>query len=363
MPAPQRDLEATRRGLAAWLAEHLSYARELRLSNLRAPGGTGFSSDTLIFDLDWRDEFGLHHQSLVARIAPPPGALFPRYDLARQFTVMRALSATDVPVPRPLWLEPSGAAIGQPFLVMMRVEGRAPSDQPSYHAEGWFADLPPGERRACWWSGVETLARIHRLAPAGLDLDFPVDTDVATGPPVQTLEYYESYLDWVRGARFYPVAASALDWLKRNRPPPATPARLCWGDARLGNMLFRDGRCVAVLDWEMATLGDPDSDLGWWLFFDRHHSEGFDVPRLAGLPGREETVARYEAWSGRRVENLAYWEIFAAFAFSIILARVSQRLVESGILPEDSRLEVDNGCVRLLERMIGEASLTTPAAR
>jgi aminoglycoside phosphotransferase (APT) family kinase protein len=356
MPVPQRDLRTTRRQLAGWLAERLPDARNLRISELTGPGATGFSTDTLLFDLRFEEAGRERHEPLVARVAPAASAVFPRYDLARQFRVLQALHGTDVPVPRPLWLEESASVIGQPFLVMERVEGRAPPDQPPYHAEGWFADLPPDERRACWWQGLETLARIHRLDPNALGLDFPVDTTATTGPPVQTLAYYESYLAWVSASRPLPVSESALRWLKRHQPPPVHPPRLCWGDARLGNMLFRDGRCVAVLDWEMATLGDPDSDLGWWLFFDRHHSEGFGVPRLPGLPEREETIARYEAWTGRAVKNLHYWEVFAAFGFSIIMARVARKLVDFGVLPPDSRLDVDNGCRHLLERMLGEAS-------
>ena len=356
MPIPQRDLQRTRRQLAGWLAERLPNARKLRVSELTGPGATGFSTDTLLFDLSWEQAGETHREPLVARIAPAANALFPRYDLARQFHIMRILSKTDVPVPHPRWIEESEAVIGQPFLVMQRLEGRVPPDQPPYHAEGWFAALPPEERRACWWQGIEMLTRIHRLDPRVLGLDFPVDTTVSTGPPVQTLKYYEGYLDWVDEGRLLSVTESALDWLKCHRPPPTESARLCWGDARLGNMLFQGGRCLGVLDWEMATLGDPESDLGWWLFFDRHHSEGCDVPRLPGLPGREETIARYEASAGRAVTNLAYWEMFAAFAFSIIMARVARKLMDHGVLPRNSTFDVDNGCVRLLARMLDEAS-------
>src|SRR5690606_8522169 len=99
------------------------------------------------------------------------------------------------------------------------------------------------------------------------------------------------------------------------------------GDARIGNMIFRDRRCVAVLDWEMATLGPPEMDLGWFLLLDRHHSEGIGVPRLAGLPGPAETVARYEERLGRRVAHLAFWELFAAWRFAVILRRVAQQMM------------------------------------
>lgn len=148
----------------------------------------------------------------------------------------------------------------------------------------------------------------------------------------------------------------ALARLERTRPEPPERPRLCWGDARLGNMLFREGRCVAVLDWEMATLGDPESDLAWWLYFDRHHSEGSGLPRLPGIPSREATIARYEEWTGRRVRHLAWWELFAGFAFALILMRVAQKLKHLELLPPESDFDVDNTASRLLEILLEEAS-------
>jgi aminoglycoside phosphotransferase (APT) family kinase protein len=102
----------------------------------------------------------------------------------------------------------------------------------------------------------------------------------------------------------------------------------------------------------MATLGSPGADLAWWLFFDRHHSEGCGVPRLAGFPSREETLARYEAWTGHRVRHLHYYEVFAAFRFSVIMIRLAQQLVRYGLLPEDSEFERSNIATHLLRQLL-----------
>lgn len=225
-----------------------------------------------------------HREPLVARIAPATSAVFPVYDLGRQFHVLRALAGTDVPVPEPLWLEEGPEPLGQPFFVMRQVQGRAAPDSPSYHAEGWLADAPAAEREAAWWDGIQVLSRIHGLDPDSLGLGFLAAIPEGIGPPVQTLDYYRGYLEWAAPERCPPAVTEALAWLERNRPAPPVRPSLCWGDARLGNMLFRGGRCVAVLDWEMATLGDPESDLGWWLYFDRHHSEGCGLPGSRGSP-------------------------------------------------------------------------------
>ena len=124
---------------------------------------------------------------------------------------------------------------------------------------------------------------------------------------------------------------------------------LCWGDSRLGNMIFRDGRCVAVLDWEMATLGNPAQDLAWWLFFDEHHSAGVGAPRLAGLPERDETIARYRELSGIDPQHLDYYDLFACFRFTAILGRLGQQLKLHGVLPPESDFEVNNTSSKMLE--------------
>ena len=122
-------------------------------------------------------------------------------------------------------------------------------------------------------------------------------------------------------------------------------------------MIFRDGRCVAVLDWEMATLGPAEMDLGWFLFMDRHHSEGIETPRLPGFPGRAATIARWEAGVGRSAEHVEFWEAFCAWRFSVVMARVGDQMQSIGILPADSTFPADNTASRLMAKVLG---LTAP---
>uniref|UniRef100_UPI00202888D2 phosphotransferase n=1 Tax=Caballeronia sp. ATUFL_F1_KS39 TaxID=2921766 RepID=UPI00202888D2 len=84
-------------------------------------------------------------------------------------------------------------------------------------------------------------------------------------------EYYRRYLAWASDGKPQPTVDAGLAWLLANQPQDE-PVGLSWGDARVGNMIFSDARCVAVLDWEMVALGNPEQDLGWWLFLDWHHS-------------------------------------------------------------------------------------------
>ena len=355
MPVPQRDLELTRERLAEWLHGVLPDAEDLRVSELSGPGATGFSSDTLMFDIRYEEDGKERRKELVARLEPSGLRTFPEYDLGQQFRVLQALADTKVPVPRVLWREESDEILGKNFFVMERVEGLVPPDTPSYHTEGWVTEISPEERAEFWWNGLETLAEIHRLDWRALDFGFLDQPERGATPLEQQLDFYTYFLDWAAQGRDLPVSRAGLEWLQKNRPTVQEPVAFCWGDSRLGNMLFHENRCVAVLDWEMMTLGNPEQDLAWWLFFDRHHSEGVEVPRLPGFPSREETVARYEELIGREVKHLEYYEIFAAFRFSIIMVRVAQLIMSFGLLPKDSGFDVDNPCTRLLAEMLDVA--------
>ena len=353
MPAPRgRDFEKTRQQFAEWLHGKLPRATELVVSELSGPAATGFSNDTLLFDLESVEDGRRELRALVARIQPTGFGVFPTYDLRLQYRVMAALRGTDVPVPQMLWFEPDESLLGAPFYVMERVDGRIPTDNPPYHVGGWITEIRPEERGAIWSSGVDTLAAIHRCDAAKLGIDFLDAPPAGADSVAWQLETWKRYADWATGERAFPTLEAGWRWLQAKRPPPSQRRDLCWGDSRVGNMIFRDGRCVAVLDWEMATLGPVEMDLGWFLLLDRHHHEAMDMPRLAGLPSREESIARWERGTGRRAHDVAYWEAFAAWRFAVILARIAAQLHHFELLPADSAFAQDNTASRLLARVM-----------
>lgn len=328
-------------------------AEDVHVTGVTPPEATGFSSDTLIFNASWNERGQPREKGLVARVRPTGYAIFPEYDIALQYNVVKALGEhTDIPVPGVHWLEQDESVLGAPFYVMDKVEGRIPGDNPPYHAAGWVTEVEPGERAALWWDGLDVLARIHQLDWKKLGFDFLDRKQFGAAGLDQQLNYYEHYFEWARRGRNQPIAAAAFDWLKKNRPP-SPHLGLCWGDSRIGNMIFKGGRCMAVLDWEMVTLGDPIQDLAWWLFLDRHNSEGYGLARLEGFPTREETVERYTALTGRSLDDLGYYEIFAGFRFAVIMMRVAQMMIEYEVLPPDSTLETDNIVTQLLARLLG----------
>ncbi len=355
MPVPdQRDPGVTSRALTGWLCERLGDAEDVAVTRLRKPSTSGFSNETLLFDAEWTQAGRRMREPLVARVAPTAYQLFPEPRFEDQHRLLGILSGrTDVPVPSVRWYEPGAALLGAPFLVMDHVAGEVPSDTPSYHQEGFLAEAAPEARARAWWLSLDVLARIHRLDVEALGLGFVDRPEFGKAGIGQQLGYYAHFLRW-GSAGPQPVAEAALDWLRRERPVEEGPPRLLWGDSRIGNVIFQEFEPRAVLDWEMVTLGQPEVDLAWFLFMDRHHWQGFGVPRLAGLPGRAETSARYERLLRRPLRHLAYYEVFAAFRFAVIMGRLGRMFMDFEILPPDSDFPTNNSAVRLLAALLEE---------
>ena len=354
MPAPKhRDLDLTRNQLSRWLAEKLPGARDLRAGELTGPSETGFSSDTLLFDAEWTQGGEARRECFVARLRPTGFTVFPRYDIALQYRIMKTLGATDVPVPHMRWLEEDDSVLGVPFLVMNRVSGRVPTDNPPYHAGGWVPELAPEERAALWWSGLEAMARIHRLDWRALGLGVLARPEYGATPLEQQLREYDEYLDWGVDRARHPLIQRARRWLHEKRPPEGTVA-LCWGDSRPGNQIFDGVQCVAVIDWEMARLGDPVQDLAWWIALDRCLSEGIGIERLAGLPDPQATIARWEGLVDREARHFAYYEVLALYKFTVIMARIGLQLKHYEIMPPDNDMDVNNLASQTLLRVLDE---------
>jgi aminoglycoside phosphotransferase (APT) family kinase protein len=350
MPIPtQRDAVDSARKLAAWLAPKLGADGSVELGEFRGPGATGFSNETLIVDGTWTAGGVAQSGSWVVRVAPTGYTLFPDSAFDVQYRVLTGLAAhSNVPVPRVLWYEQDPSFLGAAFFVMEEVHGVVPPDNPPYHMGGWLFDVSEQVRERIWWGCIDTIAELHQTDASALGLP-----GLLEGLPAQ-LAYYERFLEQVEEHEQVPVARRALEWLKANQPTPEESV-LCWGDARIGNVMYDDaGNRLAVLDWEMVSLGSPAQDVAWALFLDRHHSEGMDVERLPGFPSTEQTIARYERLSGRTLRNLDYYEVFAGFRFSVIMGKLAHIFKDWELIPADHDMGQNNNASRLTEKVLAE---------
>jgi aminoglycoside phosphotransferase (APT) family kinase protein len=294
--------------LAGYLREHLpDGGTDLELERHRA----GHSNET--FFLRWGD------LDLVLR-RPPRGAFLPTaHDVGREHRVLAALASTGVRAPRPvLWCEDL-SVIGAPFYLMERVRGRVIRDRlPPPFAEH------PEARAAIGDEMIEALAELHAVdwRAAGLEGFGRPDGYLA-----RQVRRWGGQLDLTEPlTRPLPDLHRLRDWLEE-RLPPDGDAGIVHGDYKLDNVAFDDrGRLVAVLDWEMSTIGDPLADLGWMLSLWSEPGEepGFElveerVTRLPGFRTRAELVARYEGRTGRSVGDLTFYVVLAGWKLAILL--------------------------------------------
>ncbi|MCU0969471.1 MAG: phosphotransferase family protein [Rubrivivax sp.] len=340
------DFDELARRLAAWLEERHPERAPVTVTKLER-SDAGYSNVTVLGELAWMRDGAPQAQPVVLRVQPPLSSVYPDCDIVRQYRVMEGLAGSDVPVPRLLGLEADPARLGAPFFLMERIEGRVPNENPLYHLEGWFHDLSADERRRHWFSGIDTLAAVARVdwRARGLDELCP---PAGQSPLERQLAYYRDAVAWAeRLGRPYPHLHAAYAWLVANQPTDE-PMALSWGDAKLGNCVYRDGRVVGALDWEQATLASPVDDLAWWLMLDESLSTGYGVPRLAALPAREETVAHWERTSGFSARHLPYYDVFAAWRMAYVMARIGTVFIERGWVPRESGMDLRNGGAALL---------------
>jgi aminoglycoside phosphotransferase (APT) family kinase protein len=339
------------------LSGKLANAHDLNLSELRGPALTGFSNETILFDATWQADGVDHSRSLVVRVKPTLHTVFLDSNFESQYRVIKTLSErTDVPMPTVYWYEEDAAVLGSPFFVMGKVEGSVPGDSPPYSTEGWLFEATPEQQSRLWWDHIEVMSRIHNLDWRGLGLGFLDRQDRGPTGLDQQLAYNQEYFEWAARGRSQPTLEAAWDWLVAHRPAPSAPETdcLCWGDSRIGNMIFEDFGVQAVLDWEMVTIGDPVRDLGWSLFLDRFFSDAEGLPRLPGFPSWDATVARWEELTGRSADDLLWYEVFAGYQFGIVMCRIAQLMARLEMVPAELDYERNNLVTQLLEKVLAE---------
>jgi aminoglycoside phosphotransferase (APT) family kinase protein len=315
------DLEKIRAGIEGWLRARQSDRAHLKVDSLNFPKASGESSVTLILDVTWAEGGA---EKMVFRMAPPTSQVFETHDLPMQFEMMSLMAKQGLPAPSLIGYEPDTSILGSDFYVMGFCEGQIPPDNPPFHAAGWVKDdVSASDRETMWRTGMEVLASIHQIDIENVDPDV-ADLGrlprAAEGEPLvaQELRTFGSIFKPELRHSADPVIREAWELLEATAPTDGASA-LCWGDSRVGNVIFRDTRPVAILDWEMANISDPRTDLAWWIWVDRCNSEGLGLERLPGLPKPEDAYRQWHELTGRSIEGIVWFELFAVVRYAFIL--------------------------------------------
>jgi aminoglycoside phosphotransferase (APT) family kinase protein len=226
-----------------------------------------------------------------------------------EFALISRAAEAGAPVPAPLAFEPEGGRFGSPGLLMGFVEGT--SVAPRILRKPEYETARSGLTRQLG----EALARIHAIDPGSLDGVLP---GAAGDPAYDQIAEWERQLDEI--GEPLPAIELGLRWLRANAPLPAEP-RLVHGDFRLGNFIVDDAGLAAVIDWELAHLGDPAEDIGWLCI--RSWRFGNDDRPIAGVGQLDEFISSYEAAGGAPIarDRVRYWEAFGNVKWAVICAR------------------------------------------
>ena len=313
-----RDLDVIAAHLSRIVGREVAGGAPVHIADLRTPVGAGSSNETFLFEARWSSDGRDHVRGLVLRICPRDFQLFMDPRLSDQVRLLKALHGRGkVRVAEPVVYDAGGEPFGQPYFIMTRLEGRVPVSFPPYNAGGFLFDASVSERRTLWESSVDQLAEVARTPLS--DVAFLAEAD-GDGDFDQGLNWWFDYARWAKVAHL-PAVAELEAWLLAYRPA-APPPGLSWGDARIGNMMFSPDFTVAgVMDWEQLSLGGALLDMGWWLYFDRFHSETLGLKRLDGLGGREETIWRWEGVTGLKVTDIEWYEMLAGYKLAVITGR------------------------------------------
>lgn len=269
---------------------------------------TGHSNETYLIE-------GLDR---ILRMPPSEEGLLPPYDMARQHAILAAVSTAPLgpPVPRVFELCTDPSVIGDPFFLMQRLSGEAFD----YVAPNWLTTGPAEMRGTLCAQWIGAVSAVHTLPTSSMP------------PGVRSVE--DEIRHWhevAARAEAEPGLPQLLEELRAHPPVASGPITPIHGDPKQGNCLWQRDRLQALLDWEMAGLGEPLTDLGYMLqFYDQGDgafaSPGFD---LEGWWPRERMIAEWERITGRTARDLRHYEALGMCKVCAIIA-LGYHLYRSG---------------------------------
>jgi aminoglycoside phosphotransferase (APT) family kinase protein len=344
MQRSSRDADDVRARLTAWLATVLPEGADPTVVLHTSVQENGLSSETVLLDATWIEGDQRRLGEYVARVAPAAADLpvFERYALQDQYDVIRIVGeTTDVPVPKVRWMEPTGDVLGTPFFLMDRIDGLVPRDVLPYNfGDNWLFDASHEDQRRVQDATVRVLADLHAIPDATDTFGFLDPADAGPTALARNLARVRSWYEFaVPDIGRSPVAERGLDWLEANLPA-TDEAVLCWGDARIGNVLYREFEPVGVLDWEMATIGPREMDVSWIVFAHQVFESitgMLEMPGMAHFMREDDVVATYQNLTGTTLGPLDWYHVFNGVEWCIVFMRTGARQIHFGEIdrPED----------------------------
>lgn len=332
--------------LCSWIGTTGGAGSHCEVLGVKQPK-TGFSADTLLLEIT--TDAG--HADIVVRIERIGRHMFQDSSMERQARMMDLLAQAGVPVPTVLGWSTDLTILGAPFLVMRACAGVSLPQHPSYHVAGPLIALAPAQRAHAWNDALAVMAQINRI-------DWRTEGRFLMDPAygVAGLDHYLGWISAWRNMVFpaeHPVIDAAIAYLQDNQPKD-TPAELLWGDSNPGNFLFGpDGSVTAALDFEAASIGPAEIDLGWWFMLDSMLAAGNPLPE--GMPDKATQIAHFESALGRPVQDLPYYEVLAALRMALVMARTGGLLIQSGALASDNMVALYNPAATMLAKMLDVA--------
>lgn len=330
------DVDAATR----WLADHVGTVAPLQFERLA--GGHSNLTYRVVDDVG---------RTVVLR-RPPEGPLLPTaHDMGREHRLIAALGPTDVPVPEALAMCEDDGVIGAPFYVMAHVDGVV-----LHTAELARQHYDESERHRLGRDFVDVLARLHATDPDEIGLgDLSRKQDYVARQLKTWWRQYEA-------SRTHddPDLVRVHEWLAANIPEQG-PARVVHGDYRLGNCLADgDARIAAVLDWEIATLGDPLADLGYvlatWPEPDDDEVSSTSATSMAtGFPSRAELAQAYADATGADISGIDYYVAWANWKTACIVQGVYRRYRDGALATTGIDVEGFRGTIESATRLAGAA--------
>ena len=294
-------------GVTAWAREHIDGLAPPLAFELIAGGHSNLT-------YRFTDARG---NAYVLRRPPLGHILESAHDMAREYRIISALADTDVPVPATYGLCEDKRVNGQPFYTMAFVDGVVP------HEAEAAAAIPAAERMSAGEHIVEVLATLH-----GVDVDAIGLGNLARkeGYVARQLKRWTQQWEATKTHEIPEMEESAR--LLHEDMPAQVGFAIVHGDYRIGNMMIKDGRMAALLDWELCTLGDPLADVGYLLnnWTQPGELEADTNPTsVGGFPSRERIRAVYAERTGRDLERINYYRAFSHWRLGAIAQGVYKR--------------------------------------